>query len=64
MRMQSTHREGLDPPCLGPQTHDLAGSDTEHAYLSLEDVPDQIYLAQVQNPRPMTYIYVYAYSLI
>ncbi|KAI9119444.1 hypothetical protein K1719_010119 [Acacia pycnantha] len=37
---------GLDA-CFGPQRHDPGGSNTEHGSLHLEDVPDQIYLAQV-----------------
>lgn len=40
--MQSKHQQGLDQ-CPASQTHD----DTEHAYLALEDAPEQIYLAQV-----------------
>ncbi|KAK7280931.1 hypothetical protein RIF29_08507 [Crotalaria pallida] len=40
-------RQGLNPPSPGPQTNDLAGTVTEHVYLTLEDVPEQIYLAQV-----------------
>lgn len=35
--------------CLGPQRHDLAGSNTEYGSLNLEDVPERIYLAQVEN---------------
>ncbi|KAH1227391.1 Lysine-specific demethylase JMJ30 [Glycine max] len=42
MQMQSKHQQGLDQ-CPASQTHD----DTEHAYLALEDAPEQIYLAQV-----------------
>ncbi|KAK4281212.1 hypothetical protein QN277_012734 [Acacia crassicarpa] len=33
--------------CFGPQRHDPGGSKTEHGSLHLEDVPEQIYLAQV-----------------
>jgi len=44
--MQSKrHHQGLDH-CPASQTDD----DTKHACLSLEDAPEQIYLAQVQNP--------------
>jgi len=46
MQMQSKrHHQGLDH-CPASQTDD----DTKHACLSLEDAPEQIYLAQVQNP--------------
>lgn len=48
MQMQSKHQQGLDQ-CPASQTHD----DTEHAYLALEDAPEQIYLAQVEHPTPM-----------
>ncbi|XP_028758412.1 uncharacterized protein LOC114717446 isoform X2 [Neltuma alba] len=37
---------GLDA-CFGPLRHDPVGSNTEHGSLHLEDVPEQIYLAQV-----------------
>ncbi|RDX83606.1 Lysine-specific demethylase JMJ30, partial [Mucuna pruriens] len=42
MQMQSKHQQCLDH-CLASQTH----CETQHAYLDLEDVPEQIYLAQV-----------------
>ncbi|KAJ1385542.1 JmjC domain [Sesbania bispinosa] len=41
MQVESKHQQHLDH-CLASQTH-----DTEHAYLALEGVPEQIYLAQV-----------------
>lgn len=46
--MQTKHQQHLDDHSLAPQNH-----DTQHAYLALENAPEQIYLAQVPNPTPV-----------
>lgn len=45
MHLQTQHQQNLD------EDHSVVSqTNHEHDYLSLEDVPEQIYLAQVQTP--------------
>ena len=44
--------EGFDC-CHGSESHDNVASNAEYDCLTLEEVPEQIYLAQVRNPIAM-----------